>query len=319
MKTALISGVSGQDGAYLASLLLDKGYKVVGTSRDCQRDRFQNLRALGIYDQVDLHSMSLHDFRSVLTVLADVEPDEIYNLSGQASVGLSFQQPVETLESIATATTNLLECLRFLGSSARLYNAGSSECFGNLPDTRATEDLPFHPRSPYAVAKATAHWQVAMYRESYDLYCCTGILFNHESPLRPERYVTQKIITGAKRVAEGCLDKLTLGNLDIQRDWGWAPEYVNAMWLMLQQDEADDYVIATGHRSSLRDFLSEAFEFFDLDWQEHVAINESYLRPSDIASNCGDPGKARDRLGWEPSYKVNDVVRLMCEAVAANG
>ena len=318
MKTALISGVSGQDGAYLAKLLLDKGYNVVGTSRDCQPERFRNLKALGIYEQVDLYSMALHDFRSVLTVLAEVVPDEIYNLSGQASVGLSFQQPVETLESIASATTNLLECLRFLGSSARLYNAGSSECFGNIPGTRAAEDLPFHPRSPYAVAKATAHWQVAMYRESYDLFCCTGILFNHESPLRPERYVTQKIVMGAKLIADGALDKLTLGNLDIERDWGWAPEYVHAMWLMLQQDSPQDYVIATGKRASLRDFLVQAFEYFDLDWEQCVEVNPSYLRPSDIASNCGNPEKAERDLGWKPKNKVKDVVRLMCEAAVSS-
>ncbi len=229
MTKALICGISGQDGAYLAQLLLSKGYSVCGTSRDAQISSFQNLMGLGIREQVKLESMALTDFRSVLQILTKIDPDEVYNLAGQSSVGLSFEQPVETLESVATGTLNLLEAIRFLGKPIKLYNAGSSECFGDLGEDTADETTPFRPRSPYGVAKATAFWQVANYREAYGLFACSGILFNHESPLRPERFVTQKIVSTACRIAAGSLEKLFLGNMSIQRDWGWAPEYVEAM------------------------------------------------------------------------------------------
>ena len=219
-KTALICGISGQDGAYLAQLLLNKNYEVYGTSRDAQISTLRNLEYLGIRNKVKCLSMSLTDFRSVLQVLTQVEPDEVYNLAGQTSVGLSFNQPVETLESIATGTLNLLESIRFIGKPIKFYNAGSSECFGDTCGLPADEETAFRPRSPYAVAKATAFWEVANYREAYNLFACSGILFNHESPLRPERFVTQKIIAAACRIAEGQCDKLILGNIDIQRDWG---------------------------------------------------------------------------------------------------
>src|SRR5664279_625037 len=235
-KKALISGISGQDGAYLAKLLLEKGYQVFGTARDAQMATFINLEKLGIRQRVTLLSMALNDFRSVLQTLSKVEPDEVYNLAGQSSVGLSFEQPVETLESISIGTLNLLEVIRFLKLPIRLYSAGSSECFGDTGGIPADEYTSFRPRSPYAVAKATAHWAVANYREAYNLYACTGILFNHESPLRPERFVTRKIINSACRIAAGSDIKLQLGNISVARDWGYAPEYVDAMWRMLQQN-----------------------------------------------------------------------------------
>src|SRR5512136_2990243 len=240
MKRALICGVSNQDGSYLSRLLLEKGYEVHGTSRDAQMSSFSNLHRLGIKERISFHSMALNDFRSVLQVLAKVRPDEIYNLAGQSSVGLSFDQPVETLESISVGTLNILEAIRFIGREIKLYNSGSSECFGNTGGNPADEETPFRPRSPYAVAKATAFWEVANYRESYNMFACTGILFNHESPLRPERFVTKKIVRAACRIAAGSCDKLHLGNISIARDWGSAEEYVEAMWLMLQQEQPED-------------------------------------------------------------------------------
>ncbi len=313
MKRAIICGVSGQDGAYLAQLLLDRGYVVCGTSRDAQMSSFRNLKYLGIAERVQLESMALTDFRSVLQVLKKFQPDEVYNLAGQTSVGLSFNQPVETLESIATGTLNLLEAIRFLGAGIKLYNAGSSECFGDTGGTAADENTPFRPRSPYAVAKAAAFWEVANYREAYGLFACSGILFNHESPLRPERFVTQKIVAAACRIASGSDEKLRLGNMTIQRDWGWAPEYVEAMYLMLQQSEASDYVIATGESTSLEDFVAAAFSTVNLDWHEHVEIDNSLLRPTDLAVGRGNPSKAKQQLGWEAKYHMSDVVRMMIQ------
>jgi GDPmannose 4,6-dehydratase len=311
MPRALISGISGQDGAYLSRLLLDKGYEVHGTARDAQMSTFGNLQSLGLKNRISFHSMALNDFRSVLQVLAKVRPDEIYNLAGQSSVGLSFDQPVETLESISVGTLNLLEAIRFVGLPIRFYNAGSSECFGNTGGVPADELTPFRPRSPYAVAKATAFWEVANYREAYNLFACTGILFNHESPLRPERFVTQKIIRSACRIAAGSGEKLHLGNISIARDWGWAPEYVEAMWLMLQQEQPDDFVIATGETNRLEDFVAEAFHCVGLDWQEQVISDPSLLRPSEIMVSRGNPGKAADILGWQATNRMRDVVRLM--------
>lgn len=314
MKTALICGVSGQDGAYLAQLLLNKDYTVCGTSRDAQVSSFHNLVRLGIREQIKLESVALNDFRSVLQILSKIQPDEVYNLAGQTSVGLSFGQPVETFESITIGTLNLLEAIRFLGQPIKLYNAGSSECFGDTQGVAAEENTPFRPRSPYGVAKAAAFWQVANYREAYDLFACSGILFNHESPLRPERFVTQKIVSTACRIAAGSQEKLFLGNIDIQRDWGWAPEYVEAMHLMLQQQTPDDYVIATGKSCKLKDFVAGAFAEVGLDWYDHVVIDSSLFRPTDIAVSEGNPTKARQRLGWQAKYFVNDIVRMMLQA-----
>ena len=311
IKTALICGISGQDGSYLAKFLLDKGYEVHGTSRDAQISDFNKLKKLSIKDQVKLHSMALNDFRSVLQVLKDVQPLEIYNLAGQSSVALSFEQPVETLESISMGTLNLLEAIRFIGIPTKIYSAGSSECFGNTPEESANEDTPFMPRSPYAVAKATAHWEVINYREAYNIFACTGILFNHESSLRPERFVTQKIVKSACRISLGSKEKLYLGNIDIARDWGWAPEYVEAMWLILQQKDPEDFVIATGKTNTLKDFIATVFNVLGLDWKEFVISDPSLLRPSDILVSSADPSKAKELLGWQASFFMEDVAEAM--------
>ena len=312
MKRALICGVGGQDGAYLAKLLLEKGYEVFGTSRDAHVSAFTNLHKLGIRERVQTLSMALNDFRSVLHVLSKIEPDEVYNLSGQSSVGLSFEQPVETMESISSGTLNLLEVIRFLNKEIRSYNAGSSECFGDTNGVPANEETPFRPRSPYAVAKCAAHWQVANYREAYDLFVCTGILFNHESCLRPERFVTKKIVEMAKRIASGAPEKLELGNTKIIRDWGWSPEYVEAMWRMLQMDSPDDYVIATGRSVSLEYFVECAFSEFGLNWIEHVETKPDLFRPTDLAGNYANPQKAADKLGWRAQTTIEEVIKKMC-------
>jgi GDPmannose 4,6-dehydratase len=310
-KRALIIGVSGQDGTYLAKLLLDKGYEVYGTARDAQTSTFHNLTLLGIRNQVQAESMAPNDFRSVLQALVKVKPDELYNLAGQSSVGLSFQQPVETLESISTATLNLLEAIRFTDLPIRFYNAGSGESFGDTGGIAADETTPFRPRSPYAVAKAAAFWQVANYREAYGLFACSGILFNHESPLRPERFVTKKIVATACRIARGSNEKLFLGTTTIARDWGWAPEYVEAMWRMLQQERPDDYVIATGETHTLEEFTATAFNCVGLDWRDHVETDPSLYRPTEITVGCGNPAKACKVLGWQAQYAMQDVVKMM--------
>ncbi len=315
-KKALIIGITGQDGAYLAKYLLDKGYEVTGSSRDVMASSFSNLQTLNIRDKVKLVSVSINDFRSVFNAIQSFNPDEIYNLAGQTSVGLSFDQPVEAIESIAIGTLNILEVIRLQNRPIRFYNAGSSECFGDTGDTAANERTPFAPRSPYAVAKSTAKWLINSYRESYGLYACTGILFNHESPLRPERFVTQKIIAGAAKIKAGVLSNLQLGNLDISRDWGWAPEYVQAMWLMMQLDKPDDFVIATGRQESLKYFAAKAFEYFDLDWQKYVVIEPSFFRPNEIVSSVGNPQKAIEVLGWSKPTDVDGVIKMMCAAQA---
>jgi GDPmannose 4,6-dehydratase len=312
MKKALIFGVSGQDGSYLAKLLLAKGYQVYGGSRDAESSNFENHRKLGIHDQIKYISVSLNDFRSVLQAIMKVQPDEIYNLAGQTSVALSFQQPVETLESISLGTLNILEAIRFSQLPIKFYNAGSSECFGNV-NFAVNEETPFRPRSPYGVAKATAFWQVANYREAYNLYACTGILFNHESPLRKERFVTRKIISTAYKISTGLNIKLSLGNININRDWGWAEEYVNAMWLMLQQNTSDDFVIATGRTTSLKDFIKITFNLLGLNWEDHVIVDEGLKRPTDISVGLANPEKAKRLLNWEAKIGIEEVIKLMLE------
>jgi GDPmannose 4,6-dehydratase len=313
MRTALVTGVSGQDGAYLAKLLLDKGYAVCGTSRDAHVASFRNLERLKIRENIRLESVALNDFRSVIQILFKVQPDEIYNLAGQSSVALSFEQPVETQDSIYLGTLNLLEAIRFTGKNIRLYNACSSECFGDLQDGAATEETPFRPRSPYAVAKAAAFWQVANYREAYSIFACSGILFNHESPLRPERFVTKKITSAARRIARGELRELRLGNIEVQRDWGWAPEYVQAMYLMLEQSKPDDFVIATGNTRPLRDFVEVAFNQVGLDWRDHTVVDQSLFRPTDLSVGKANPAKAASQLGWKASFHMEDVARMMVQ------
>lgn len=312
-KSALIIGISGQDGAYLARLLLDKGYAVHGTSRDREAAAAGNLARLGVAGRVGLHTMSLGDFRSVFTTLQTVRPDEVYNLGGQTSVGLSFEMPVETFESIAVGTLNVLECLRILQMPVRLYNAASSECFGNTPSP-ADEATPFHPRSPYAMAKAAAFWSVANYREAYGLHVSSGILFNHESPLRPARFVSRKIVAAAVRIAAGSGERLKLGNIAIRRDWGWAPEYVDAMWRMLQAPRPDDFVIATGRAHSLAEFVAMIFERLGLDWRAHVDVDESLFRPSEIDLSVGSPRKAERELGWRARLALPDIADRLIAA-----
>jgi GDPmannose 4,6-dehydratase len=318
MKKALICGVSGQDGAYLSKLLLEKGYAVYGGSRDASTNLFTNLYKLGLYDQLHLVSINISDFRSTLQTIIRIQPDEIYNLSGQSSVGLSFDQPVETFESIAIGTLNLLEAIRFSNLSIKFYNSGSSECFGESDGHPADENTPFKPRSPYAIAKATAHWQVANYREAYHLYACTGILFNHESPLRLNRFVTKKIVSAACRIYNGSKETLQLGNIHIMRDWGWAPEYVEAMWLMLQQEKPDDFVIATGQTSSLKEFIKLVFDQLGLNWEKHVTSDPELFRPTDLIQGMANPAKAAAVLNWKSNYTLTDIVREMVAAALAS-
>lgn len=318
MRKALICGVSGQDGSYLAQLLVGKGYQVWGTSRDAQVASFANLERLGIRQHVRVLSMAQSDFRSVLNTLSRSEPDEIYFLSGQSSVGLSFDQPAESIESVVYGALNLLEAVRFLGRPVRIYHASSSECFGDVvPGDRACELTPFRPRSPYGVAKASAHWLIANYREAYGLYCCNGILFNHESPLRPARFVTRKIVAAACRIAAGSGERLSLGRLDIARDWGWSPDFVDAMWRMLQQDAPDDYVIATGKSHTLESFVATAFIQVGLDWQDHVDIDPSLLRPSEIAHSAGNAEKAMKGLGWKARVAFPELIANLVRAEQA--
>ncbi|MDD5460868.1 MAG: GDP-mannose 4,6-dehydratase [Methylococcales bacterium] len=313
-RTALICGVSGQDGSYLAQLLLHKGYSVWGTSRNAQGSTFSNLGTLGILDQVKMLSMMPEDFRSVFNAIKRSEPNEIYFLAGQSSVGLSFEQPAETIQSGVIGILNMLEACRMFDKEIRFYHAGSSEGFGDTKGQPANEQTPFNPRSPYAVAKASAFWLVNNYRESYGLFACTGLLFNHESPLRPTRFVTQKIVQSAKRISKGSNEKLVLGRIDISRDWGWAPEYVEAMWLMLQQEHPEDYVIATGQTYTLEHFVMLAFSAVDLDWRDHVIQAAEFMRPTDLLISSANPSKAREKLGWQASMNMPQVIENMLNA-----
>ncbi len=314
----LIAGITGQDGAYLARHALARGDQVYGTTRDAASADRSRLRAVGVDARIQLFSMLPADFRSVLRVIAEVRPEEIYFLAGQTSVGLSFEQPVEAIESIATGLLNVLEAIRFVDPTIRLFNAGSSECFGDTGRAPATEDTPFRPLSPYAVAKATAHNLVVNYRVAYGLFACTGILFNHESPLRPPRFVTQKIVHGARDIAAGRLKTLSLGNLDVSRDWGWAPEYAEVMAKMLASDVAEDFVIATGRTVSLSYFVERAFKNFGLDWRECVVTDPSLKRPSDISHGSGDPSLIAKKLGWRATHDVDYAIDEMCKMAASS-
>jgi GDPmannose 4,6-dehydratase len=313
-RVALIAGITGQDGAYLARFLLGKGYVVHGTSRDAALARRDSLIALGICDKVALHSMSPADFQSVAQVIEAVAPDEIYNLSGQSSVSLSFTQPAETLTGIALGTLNMLETLRRLRGRIRFFNAGSSECFGDTRMHAANEQTAFRPKSPYGVAKAAAISLVTNYRESYGLFACSGLLFNHESPLRSSRFVTRKVTTAAARIGAGSRERLSLGNLSIRRDWGWAPDYVEAMWKMLQCAQPDDFVVASGAAHSLEEFVAAAFLDAGLNWRDRVDYDSSLTRPSDIMCSFGDPTKAAQVLDWRPTVKLPEIVARMIRA-----
>ena len=316
-KKALIIGVSGQDGAYLAELLLGKGYEVHGTSRDHVASSFENLRKLGVREQVITHSLQLESLVEIRALFKSINPDEIFNLAGQSSVGLSFERPLETFQSIAGATITILEAMRIDKSTARFFNAGSGEMFGETP-VPATEETLVNPKSPYGVAKATAFHLVKTYRESYGLFAATGILFNHESPLRPERFVTQKIVKAAVRIANGSGERLKLGNLDIYRDWGWAPDYVDAMWRILQHDEPQDFVIATGEKHSLKEFLEKTFEVLGLDAWRYVDSDAGLLRPSDIDESVGNSEKAHRLRGRKATVKFSNLIEKLITAEKAD-
>lgn len=313
-RRALVIGVSGQDGAYLARLLLARGYEVHGASRDAEVVSLHRLVALGIRDMVRLHSVSPNDPRSVVQAVDRIRPQEIYNLSGQSSVAMSFAAPAETIESIVNGSLNLLEAVRFIDPAIRFYNAGSSECFGDTGDAPANELTAFRPRSPYGVAKAAAVALTANYREAYGLFACSGLLFNHESPLRPDRFVTRKITAAAARIAAGSRERLKLGNLAVRRDWGWAPDYVEAMWAMLQQERPEDFVVATGVAHRLEEFVATAFDEAGLDWRDHVEHDPALARPTDIACSVGDAGKAARLLGWTPKVDFRGLIARMLRA-----
>lgn len=313
VKSALICGVTGQDGSYLAQFLLQKGYVVWGTCRAPRNASLGNLHTLGIAGLMNIIQMTPEDFGSVSLALEQSNPDEIYFLAGQSSVAMSFEQPAETMRSVVLGALNLLEACRIGGKPVRLFHAGSGECFGDTQGIPADESTPFNPRSPYAVAKSSAYWLVRNYREAYKLHACSGILFNHESPLRPERFVTRKIISAAKRIAAGSNEKLLLGRMDIARDWGWAPEYVEAMWLMLQPDQPEDFVIATGESHTLEEFVQTTFSAFDLDWRNHIEQDASLFRPSDVSVSAADPSKAKRCLGWNARARMPQVVEKLIE------
>lgn len=317
-KSALITGIGGQDGAYLAHLLITKGYKVYGTSRDAGASHFDSLKRLDILKKINFLSMAPNDFKSTLTAISKTRPNEIYHLAGQTSVGLSFEQPSETIESITIGTLNILEAMRFLAIPAKFYHASSSECFGDTSGRPADEKTPFNPVSPYAVAKSAAHWLVRNYRDAHQMFAANGILFNHESELRPARFVTQKVVQAAYRISRGSNEKLILGDLSMSRDWGWAPEYVEAMWKILQADKADDFVIATGEANTLQSFVDQTFVFFGLNWTEHVDHDAQLMRPNEIPWSQGNPKKALDNLQWSAKIRMKDVVQRLCKAYTLN-
>lgn len=311
MKKALITGITGQDGSYLAELLLEKGYEVHGIIR--RSSSFNTGRIDHILDRIKLHYGDLSDSGNLATLLLAISPDEIYNLAAQSHVRVSFDVPEYTAQVTGLGCVRLLESIRNLGLNPRFYQASSSEQYGKVQAIPQDENTPFYPRSPYAVAKQFAHWSVINYRESYGLHASCGILFNHESPRRGETFVTRKIAKAAARIKLGLQDKLLLGNLDAKRDWGHAKEYVQAMWLMLQQENPDDYVIATGETHSVREFLEVVFEHIGLNWHDYVEIDARYYRPAEVDLLIGDYGKAKRKLGWEPKIKFGDLAREMVE------
>jgi GDPmannose 4,6-dehydratase len=316
MPSCLITGVTGQDGAYLSQFMLDKGYRVFGMLRRSASSDVvgERLDWLGIRDQVTLVDGNLVDLSSLIRVVQACQPDEVYNLAAQSFVAASWQQPLLTGQVTGLGAANLLEALRIARPQARFYQASSSEMFGLIQEPRQTESTPFHPRSPYAAAKLYAHWMTVNHRESFGMHATSGILFNHESPLRGIEFVTRKITDGVARIKLGLARELPLGNLDAQRDWGHARDYVRAMWLMLQQDTPDDYVVATGRTTSIREFCGIAFGHAGLDYEEHVTVRADLLRPAEVDLLLGDAGKARRKLGWEPAISLEDMVAEMVEA-----
>ena len=317
-KRALITGITGQDGSYLAELLLQKGYEVHGLIR--RSSSFNTERIDHIYQdphiqdaKLFLHYGDLTDGTGLSQILKETQPDEVYNLGAQSHVQVSFDQPVYTVQADAVGTLRLLEAIRSLNIDTKFYQASSSEMFGKVLETPQTEKTPFYPRSPYGCAKVFSYWQTVNYREAYDMYACNGILFNHESPRRGETFVTRKITRAATRIKEGLQEKLYLGNIEAKRDWGFAGDYVEAMWLMLQQDKPDDYVVATGKTYSVREFLDEVFGQLDLDWNDYVEIDPRYYRPTEVEILLGDPTKAKAQLGWEPKVDLKGLATMMIE------
>ena len=318
-KKALITGITGQDGSYLAELLIGKGYEVHGITR--RSSSFNTDRIEHLYrDPHDpearlfLHYGDLVDGMGLREILSRVMPDEVYNLGAQSHVRVSFDQPIYTVQSDALGTIHLLEAIRDTGRKIRFYQASSSEMYGKVVETPQTEKTPFYPRSPYACAKVYSFWQTVNYRESYDMFTCNGILFNHESPRRGETFVTRKITRAATRIKEGLQKNLFLGNIDAKRDWGFAGDYVEAMWMMLQQETPDDYVVATGETHSVREFLAEVFGHLDLDWNEYVKIDPRYFRPAEVDLLLGDPKKATEKMGWKPKVTFKALAKMMTEA-----
>jgi len=318
MKKALITGITGQDGSYLAEMLLEKGYQVWGLIR--RSSSFHTGRIDHLYKDphedppLKLLYGDLTDGSNLFGMVKDIAPDEVYNLGAQSHVRVSFDMPIYTVNTNALGTLRLLEAVRSAGKDIRFYQASSSEMYGKVVETPQNETTPFYPRSPYGCAKVYGYWQTVNYREAYGMYACNGILFNHESPRRGETFVTRKITRAATRIKLGLQDKLYLGNLDAKRDWGFAGDYVEAMWLMLQQDKPDDYVVATGEMHSVREFLDEVFGCLDIDWQKHVRIDERYLRPSEVELLIGDASKAKKKLSWQPKVTFKELAKLMVEA-----
>jgi GDPmannose 4,6-dehydratase len=312
MPTALITGVTGQDGSYLAEFLLSQGYKVVGMVRRTSTVNFDRIRH--IQDRIEVVQGDLLDQMSLIGILQEYRPQEVYNLAAQSFVPTSFTQPVLTGEFTALGVTRVLEAIRIVDPTIRFYQASSSEMFGKVVEVPQRESTPFYPRSPYGVAKVYGHWITVNYRESYNIYGCSGILFNHESPRRGLEFVTHKITFGAARIKLGLADSLHLGNLESQRDWGYAGDYVRAMWLMLQGDAPDDYVVATGETHSVQQFVEEAFSYLDLDWREYVVQDPKFYRPAEVDLLVGDASKAGRELGWEPTVDFRGLVRLMVDA-----
>jgi GDPmannose 4,6-dehydratase len=313
-NTALITGITGQDGAYLARFLLSKGYRVVGAFRRSSIVNVSRLDYLGITDQVELVPFDIMDMGNIICVLGKVQPDEVYNLAAQSFVAVSFDQPLVTGEITGLGAARVLDAIRLVNPKIKYYQASSSEMFGKVQSVPQNEQTLFYPRSPYAVAKLYAHWMTINYREAYNIFACSGILFNHESPLRGIEFVTRKITRTAAQIKKGLVKQLSLGNMEAKRDWGYAPEYVEAMWLMLQQEQPDDYVIATGETHSVKEFVEAAFGCLGLDWRDHVVVDPAFYRPAEVAMLVGDASKARTRLGWQPHTTFKDLVRLMVEA-----
>lgn len=318
-KRALITGITGQDGSYLAELLLSKGYEVHGIKR--RSSSFNTGRIDGIFPELHdrearlfLHFADLSDSHSLAKLIQRIQPDEVYHLGAQSHVRVSFDIPEYTGDVTGLGTVRMLEAIQEAGTQVKFYNAASSEMFGNAAEIPQRETTPFHPRSPYGCAKVYAYWMTVNYRQGYDLFACNGILFNHESPRRGETFVSRKITRAVARILRNLQDKLYLGNLDARRDWGYAPEYVEAMWRMLQQPEADDYVIATGETHTVREFVQCAFDHVGLDWRKYVEIDPRYFRPTEVDILQGDPSKARKKLDWEPKVRFNDLTKLMMEA-----